>query len=485
MKVLAGLHRAPALLLIAAALQPFANGRWTVPLIAWLAPMVLLAYLRSAPTRRGLALGWALFVAGWAAQWWGIVRLPAPLFALATLASGFTGFLPYVADRWLAPRLHGLRSTLVFPAAQVSIELLLSLFAPSGSWGSLAYTQYGDLPLMQLASITGLYGISFLIAWGAAAANFCFENRHWPPLSARAALIFAATLAAALLYGGARLAQAPDDGRTLRVATISPLYDTASDHDPAGASAAQDFLYARSSEQAAAGAKTILWPEDSFFVRKLDEAVVLERARAFAREQRLYLGIAYGALLDPGSPRYENKMLLITPAGDIAWQYLKNHPVPGREQMLVVRGDGGPAVHESADGRFAGAICYDADFPEFFAGLGAAGVDALYLPADDWRAIDPLHAHMAVFRAIEQGFSLVRPTMNGLSIATNHRGEVLGAMDHWQTQDRVMAVNLPLGPVRTIYSRVGNLFAWLCVAGLLALTVLSKPWIRSRSPKIA
>jgi apolipoprotein N-acyltransferase len=463
------------LLLTAIAAQPFANGRWIVPVIAWLAPLLLIRLIRTQPRGRGLALGWLVFTVGWAVQWWDIINVPRAWFVLVALACGTTGFLPYVADRWLAPRLRGLLATLVFPAAQVGIEVMLSRASPNGTWGSLAYTQYGDLPLMQLASVTGVYGISFLVAWFASTASFLWDHRQWPPQIIRASAAFGFVLVAVLVAGGSRIALAPTDAATLRIATVAP--SESRPHDPAFSTVALADLFSRSAQQAAGGAKVILWPEDSFFVFKTDEPAVIERARAFAREHHVHLGMAYGARLAPDTPRYQNKFVLVAPDGTIAWEYLKNHPVPGREQSLVERGEGGLVLHETPSARFAGAICYDGDFPDLFHKAGHANV--IFLPADDWRAIDPLHARMAVFRAIEHGASIVRPTMNGLSIAANHLGEVMATSDYFISSDHMMSASVPLTRVDTLYSRIGDLFAWLCVAGLIALAVASRAWTRS------
>ena len=59
---------------------------------------------------------------------------------------------------------------LVFAAAWVTMEFVNSRLSPYGSWGSVAYTQVDDLPLLQSAALTGLWGIAFLIAWSAAQA---------------------------------------------------------------------------------------------------------------------------------------------------------------------------------------------------------------------------------------------------------------------------------------------------------------------------
>lgn len=464
--------RRPYLYLLAALpLLPFANGTSSVPLAAWLAPALLLCFVRARPAGRGLALGLVAFYAAWCVQWRGVVRLPWAAFFVAGAVLALVGFLPYAADRLLAPRLRGLKATLVFPSTLVTMEYLFNVVGPNGSWGSLAYTQYGSLALLQLVSLTGLWGLSFLVGWGAGTAAYVFEPGRARPERARAGLAFAAVLTAALLYGGARLALPHAGGPALRVASVSPQYENNENYEEALAASIQQYLYERSEREAAAGAKMILWAEDSFAVWKRDEPATLERARDFARRHGVYFGLAYGARVEEGSRRYENKSVMFTPAGEVAWEYLKAHPVPGYEESYMVRGRRPAPTHAAPEGRFAAAICYDGDFPGFI--RPTAPADLLILHADDWRAITPFHARMSVFRAVELGVSLVRPTMNGLSLAADYRGEILASMNHFDSADRVMTAAVPTRGVSTLYALVGDAFAWLAALCLLTLTALA------------
>src|SRR5438477_212327 len=82
--------------------------------------------------------------------------------------------VPYLLDRLLAPRLSllsGQLASLIFPLGQVACEYLRAHFLPYGFFFSPAYTQYENLPLIQLVSITGVYGLSFLMTWFASVAN--------------------------------------------------------------------------------------------------------------------------------------------------------------------------------------------------------------------------------------------------------------------------------------------------------------------------
>lgn len=73
--------------------------------------------------------------------------------------------LAYAADRLIGPRLGAWPRLFAFPTAFVAVDWLPSLFNATGTFGSPAYSQYGDLALMQLASVTGIWGVTFLIGW--------------------------------------------------------------------------------------------------------------------------------------------------------------------------------------------------------------------------------------------------------------------------------------------------------------------------------
>ena len=75
---------------------------------------------------------------------------------------------------------------------------------------------------------------------------------------------------------------------------------------------------------------------------------------------------------------------------------------------------------------------------------------------------------MATFRAIENGFSPVRPISNGFSITTDYYGRVSTYTDYFTSENPVMVAYVPTKGRSTIYSQVGDVFGWLCVAGLVA-----------------
>ncbi len=478
-------------LAVGAALLLFSYGADNVWVAAWLAPVFLLRF-----ARRQRFLVWvpALFliaVGAFAFQLRGMVPIPEPGYSIFLVFMGIEFLIPYLADRWIVPRLGGLPATLAFPSACVSLEFLNSK-GPYGSWGAVAYSQYGNLALLQLLSVTGLWGISFLIAWLAPVANWLWEEGWDASRARRGAAVWIAVLAAVLLFGGARLALFPPSSATVRIASLSKRVvsptpsDAAWDRLISNQATAEDLasfrgweaavdgdLLGRAEREAKAGAKIVFWGEANAPLFKPEEAAFISRGAALASKYQIYLGMAVGVWNEGKHPPFENKLVLVEPNGRVAWEYNKACPVPGPEAALQIRGDGKLRSLSTPYGRLTSVICFDADFPQLLRQAGGLRADILLDPSNDWRAIDPWHTQMASFRAIEEGVNLVRQTSQGLSAAFDYQGRRLSAMDHYHASDFVLVSEVPTGGVRTLYSRLGDWFAWVCVAALLALVFLS------------
>jgi apolipoprotein N-acyltransferase len=461
-----------------------------MPLAAWLAPVFLLRFVRTQSARVGLSVAFALLVGAALVQFRGMMPGPGLAPHLIGAVFGIPLLIPYVLDRLVSSRLPTVASTLVFPCSWVAMEYAIS-GTPGATWGSVAYTQYGNLSLLQMLSVTGLWGLTFLIAWVAPVCCTVWEKGWVLPAARTGVYLFVSALGLALLLGQARLALAPPRGRTVRVASFSrPLIGTDTTRQAFNrlvkhaASAADlreivirqgaqaDSLLAHAALEARAGARVVFWGEGNARVFREDEGDLIERGRTVARDNGIYLGMALSTWDRDRAPPRDNKFILIDPAGNVDWQYLKTHIVPGSES-LTRAGDGRLRTQDSPFGRIASAICYDADFPGLIRQAGMLRADVLLDPADDWIAIDPLHTHMASFRAIEEGVNLVRQTSNGRSAAYDYEGRVLAESDDYQSRDHSLVAQVPVHGVRTVYSRIGNLFAWAAIGGLALLAVWS------------
>jgi len=476
-------------LAMAAALLLFSNGANNVPLAAWLAPVFMLRFVRRQGLKVGMPVAYVALVAGFAFQFRGMVPIPGVAYYIFLIVFGIPLILPYVIDRLVAHKLSGLAASFVFPTAWAATEYVLSL-GPYGTWGSAAYSQYGNLALLQVLSVTGLWGATFLIGWFAAVCNWLWEeglNR-----ARVGAWLCAGTIAAVMLLGGVRMALFPPSSQTVRVGSISKrklepglsaevsgrmFSGKATSEDMEAlrswATAMDDDLLSRAELEMQAGAKIVFWGETNALVLKEDEAALVARGGDMAAKYHVYLGMALGVWNRAKTPPLENKMVLIQPDGRVAWEYSKARPLPGGEAALQVRGDGKLRDLDTPYGRLSSIVCFDGDFPQLLAQAGALGVDVMLDPSNDWRAIDPWHTQMVSFRAIEQGFNLIRETSQGLSAAFDYQGRPLAAMDHYQTTDYAMVSEVPSRGARTIYSRLGDWFAWVCLVGLVLLTALS------------
>lgn len=327
-------------LIAAVALQLFTAGRWAIPIAAWLSPVFLLRFARGGrAVPRLLVVALALYAVA-CLTWWGMVPVPPPAYFAIMLLIALPWALPYFIDRLFAARGAGFGATLVFACAWVAAEYLVVRKSPYGSWGLAAYTQVDNLPLLQSAAVTGLWGIGFLMAWFASVVNWAWERRfEWARIRA-GALTYAGVLAAVLGLGGARLALAPPGAGTIRVAslTVTPGLSpwdllqrgrtgTALDSLRADLHAHEDSLFAGVRREAEAGARIVAWSEVGAFVLKDDEASFQERAGAVARATGVHL-IAGVAVFTPGQGYYENELMAFDPAGAMVARYHKARPVP-------------------------------------------------------------------------------------------------------------------------------------------------------------
>ena len=478
-------------LVVAAALLLVADGRDTIALAAWLAPFCLLRFVRQQPPLRGLAVAYVVMVITRGIAFRGMVPIPGIYYYIFAVISGISALLPYIADRLLAKRLGNVASTLIFPCTLVAAQFIYA-HGPQGSWGTVAYTQAGNLPLLQLLCVTGIWGITFLIGWFAAAANCALDRpRDIRPLAA-----FGAVYLAVVLGGGARLAFFPPSSPTIRVASLSPTPQPSlhgldnlkailagnataaqiQDFRDTSASIAQDLL-SRSDREASAGARIVFWSETADYVLAADEPAMLARGRDLAKTHQVYLGMTLGTWTPGAKLPLQNKLVLFKPDGDIAWQYLKARPTPGPEVAAAAKSDGRLRWLDTPYGRIVGAICYDMDFPALLRQAGADGAGLVISPAGDWPGIDPRHTQMSAFRAIEDGFNLVRQANMGRSAAYDYEGRLLATMDQYHANELTLVAQVPTRGVRTVYSILGDYLAWLCVAALLLLV-----WLGWRHP---
>jgi len=115
----------------------------------------------------------------------------------------------------------------------------------------------------------------------------------------------------------------------------------------------------------------------------------------------------------------------------------------------------------------------DVSYPELLQQAGRNHVDVLFAPTHDilpWAATDAAEAR---YRAIENGFVLVRATGNGPSLMVDPQGRIVAEQDYFTSQTGIMLASVPTHGVTTVYGRIGDVFAYMGVLGLLTLAARS------------
>lgn len=468
----------------------FSNGQFSIFFAVWIFTTMLLYTVRKLPRYRGFLLAWfslgLVYFIGF-----NITPLPIIIHILISLLSGLVGSLPYLIDSIFKKKRNFFLTTLIFPTSAVIIEYIYLRFNIYGTWGHFAYTQQSQYVLLQSVSVLGMGYITFLITWFASVCNWVYEQRNEGKNIKKGILIYGLVLGLTLIYGGYRVLFQKPVSETIRVASISAIDSLKVNYTndlirikKQGAkndakilfrenvSKLNQNLFDRSVKEAQAGAKIVFWAEGNGLILKEDEKTLYNEASQIASKENIYLGLGVGVIDPSNSKPLENKFVLFDQAGKKVIDYWKNIAVPGGEAEISNLKDTGILKTETPYGTIAGVICFDLDFPHYI--KEAKGSDILLAPSNDWKEIDPIHTHMAKFRAIEQGFNMVRQTSFGLSIGADYTGRVLSQMDHFTDNGKVLITQLPTKGVKTIYSIIGDTFIIFCLLLLVMIIVFLK-----------
>ena len=405
-------------------------------------------------------------------------------------------FWAYIPFLWLAFLLGfvALAAARV-PAAWNPLRrvLFLACVGIAGEWLTsflplplnIGLCQYRNLPLIQIAGITGIWGVSFLLWWVNAALmevvctgssppapnnGGAGEDKARPsdspiiggggvipyflPLGVGVALVLLS-----LGYGVLRLSLPPTTPR-LRVAAIQDLTrEETGDLTPAGAEADRTAL---TRQAAARGAKLIVWSEESLG-GEFTPASPKDETRRLARQLQTALVVGYS---DDTRPKPFNCAAYLAPDGDVLSPthhkihlYLSERETnqPGHAATVV----------ETPQGRLGLEICFDSCYTNTTRQEVGQGARLIALPNYDpptpRGVLHRLHGTMLPFRAAENAVPFVRADSNGLSQIVDAQGYIVGQSPLF-TPD-VLVGDVALGDGRgTFFTRYGDWLAYACLA---------------------
>jgi apolipoprotein N-acyltransferase len=429
----------------------FSMGLNTVWPLAWIAPVPLLwlAYGRTS--------GWQVFAASIVAYaigqlslfeaYWGMAPLIASMIAVTAIIHGGVILFARLAQR----HLPAVAAMFAYPALWTVIEYLNAGISPNGSAFAFAYAMVPAPLLIQSASLFGLWSITFLICATASAIALTLREGRG---AAVAGIVMAVLFAANLAFGLARLA-APED-QAVSVAALGNgegrLLSTAA----SAREVSQQYAKAAMG-LAAAGARDIVLPEEIAMLKPQWRDATAGFAHT-AQSTGSHIVAGYREV--DGAPRN----VALTFSRDGRTRYVKRHLIPGLEPLAP-----GHEPGLLGHGR-AVAICKDMDFPSTIRGDARHGIRILFVPAWDFDRDGKMHADMAILRGVENGFAMVRAARRGLLTITDAQGRVIASAKATGGMTSIMA-DVPPGHGPTLYTRIGDVFAWLCMVLTLALAV--------------
>ncbi|MCK8495509.1 hypothetical protein M0L20_26830 [Spirosoma sp. RP8] len=425
--------------------------------LVWLAPTPLLglAYYRSPRTSFWLAFAACLLGRlSWLTYLQTVVSIiPALLLTLA---------LAYVFARiivWSTTITHHLDSwytVFTYPVLMTSFEYLVGTFSPDGTATSIAYTQADMVPLIQIASVTGSLGITFLVSFfPALVALGCWayqRNRHWISyLVSSAFLVYGLSF----LYSWYRISgQKPLSGFKVGLVAL----EESRHHKAQQATAGQlkrlldDYSQAISSA-VAQGATVVVLPETAIRLSLDTYQPVIASLKRTAHRYEVDL---VDGLADFSQPQARNSALVINGKGEIVADYTKNHLVRGFEGHFTAGDQVG--LFKLAGQKAGVAICKDLDFPGTMRRYGNEPITSLFVPANDFVVDAWLHSRMALVRGVENGFSLVRTARQGRLLVSDGLGHVLYEANTSAGNKAVLIGSIPASPISSFYTKTGNWF---------------------------
>ena len=460
--------------------------------VFWLGyPVLVLLLAHARGYRAAFVIGW-LFSFGqmvfglyWIAAtmfvdirafWWGVPLAVAGLPALFAFYYGFAALIAVGLLRRFslgASQAGCVIVALCWFAAEVARGTCFTGFP----WNLSGHVWAHVLPVLQVTSVIGIYGLSLLTVLAA-----CLPAALYVAKSAgRGAGIMIALFACLAIGGVVRLNQAPQASPVVgsatptRIRILQPNTDQA--HKWAQNSRESNFaqMIDDSTKPGDKPVDIIVWPETaSTFYLMEDVEHRREITSRLMPGSVLLTGLIRRAEDDAGFLHYYNSMVALQPSGRVAAVYDKAHLVPFGEYIplrhyIALRtlaalgvdfgaGPGPRSLHIDALPSFSPLICYEAIFPHEVTDPSDRPAFLVNITNDGWygRTAGPYqHFANVRLRAIEEGLPLVRSANTGISGAVDAYGRILGQLALGQSG--IIDIDLPPPLVPTFYAQHGAL----------------------------
>jgi apolipoprotein N-acyltransferase len=472
------------IVLSTSALIWFGNGLDPCWPLFWFAPLPLLVFALRSSWRAAALTAFLPMLLGSLNMWhyFQVLEAPAYVWFSVYLAMGLLWTGAVLLFRALVLRGDAWSALLAFPATWVAGEYLRNFVTPHGTAGSLAYTQLKFLPFLQLTSITGPWGMSFvLLLFPAGLAIAWHLWKSAPRQASRIGSTVLTLTALVLIFGWARLRQ-PAPAHQVTVGLIAS--DTPANVRQANEGVATERLFrdysAQAEQLAEHGAQVIVLPEKTGTI--VDPTVgpsdAVLQSIADKTGSTIVAGVDHIA-----SPARYNEARIYQPKISVL-RYDKHHMLPPFEDIFKP----GTTItllnklSAASSPTWGVAICKDMDFTQLSRAYGNSGAGLLLVPGWDFNVDRSWHGHIAIMRGVESGFSIAHAAKNGYLTVSDDRGRIVAETRSDSAGFATLLATVPDAHEATPYLLLGDWFAWLSIA-IFAWALIQRIRLRDQIPQ--
>jgi len=451
--------------------------------LAFVAVAPLLWLLRGVGARRGFLLGFVYGAGFYGATLYWILRFGALAWGgLVTLSALSVALVGLAAPALIRPG-RAFRTAVGLAALWTVVDWIRGLVPFGGfTWGSLGISQVDDRLLLPLASVAGVWGVTFVVA----AVNALIVEAVVGGGGARrrAGLV---GVAAALIALPVVIPFSEPNGHELDIAAIQvdvrvPLGTDGLEEDRI---VAERNVAIHRSLAGSPRPDLVLWGEGALDPGASSDPATIEDVRSAIAE--VGAPAAIGAVVDDPDGRETTSALIFDGSGDLIDRYDKVHLVPfgeyvpfrpelrwisATEQIPVDRTPGASVHTVSAPGvpPFGTPICFENSFPDLPRDFVRDGATFLVVPVNNasygFTAASDQHLQMSRMRAVETGRWIVDAAVSGVSAFVDTHGRVVARTELFQTA--ILRHRLQTSTATTWYVRLGDWLPWLCSVLLVA-----------------
>ena len=440
--------------------------------LLWVAPIPVLLLSFHVCSRHAFIISFIAYLIGrlsWLSYL--LIVLPIPLAIFFTVLFPIIFALVVLLTRKIVLAKQKAWSAFAFPVLWCLFEFLVFKFSPDGTAGSLAYTQSNFLQIIQIASVTGILGITFLVTLFPSAVAVAIYYRHNKKLVKHFAIIFSLVVIP-LIFGVIRLNGESSNENTVIVGLIvvDEEFHEETNHPNPDSELHTATMYANAIAQLAQqGAQVVLIPEKAVNVTPEFGFPIKSVLANAATNNHVAVVAAFTEFINDTSKL--NKASVISGHGLILADYKKVNLFEGETKSGFIPGKEN-ATFKLNNVSSGVAICKDMDYQNFMRSYADKNVQIVYVPAWDFIKDGWLHSRMAILRGVENGFAVVRAARQGELTISDYHGKVLYETTTTNNKAASLIANVPLHATKTVYSEFGDWFGYLIVLASIYFIVI-------------